>query len=466
MKLKKMGLLLMTAAMMMGTTLSPVTTMADDVLWAVNDQISPLIDNDGADPFVTTYGDQYLYTKTTGGNVCIGLADSIQTLGAAELKPIFEPGSSLRDLWAPEIWRLDDCWYVYFAAVIPGNEMHFMFVLKNESENPMEGEWTCEQLAGMDDKFAIDGTIMELNGKRYFLWSGWEGYENVRQDIYMAEMVSPTEVMEEKILLSMPEFGWEKNGNPLINEGPEVVVRDNTVNLVYSASGSWTDYYCLGLLTMDASADPKNPDNWTKHEEPILSKKEDVFGPGHNCFTVSKDGSEDLNIYHAARWKDAGWTRNIRFGYVDFDENGMMLPMEVTSGENTIKIPSGETEVTVFSADLFEVSENVEIKGEEGARYAYGFSDTADYAKCVIYSEEEQDVTLTVFVKAKGYKTGTISGLNLTINGETMSKNLFSSVNAQPLYYRVHLNQGDNEVEIHTNRARNTLSISSIEIRK
>ncbi len=129
----------------------------------VTDQISPIIDKDGADPFVTMYGDQYLYTKTTGNNISIGVADSIQTLGAAQLQCIYKPGNELKDLWAPEIWQLDGKWYVYFAAVRPGEEMHYMFVLTNESENPLEGEWTCEQLQGMDDKFAIDGTIMELN---------------------------------------------------------------------------------------------------------------------------------------------------------------------------------------------------------------------------------------------------------------------------------------------------------------
>lgn len=53
-----------------------------------------------------------------------------------------------------------------------------------------------------------------------------------------------------------------------------------------------------------------------------MSKDYDVYGPGHNCFTVSGDGQEDLIIYHAARWMIAGWSRSIRFGYVNFNENG------------------------------------------------------------------------------------------------------------------------------------------------
>ena len=47
--------------------------------------------------------------------------------------------------------------------------MHHMFVLSNESEDPMQGEWKCSILKGMDAKFAIDGTIIELSG-RIFIW--------------------------------------------------------------------------------------------------------------------------------------------------------------------------------------------------------------------------------------------------------------------------------------------------------
>ncbi len=131
-------------------------------------EISPIIDQDGADPFVTMYNGKYLYTKTTGGNICLAVADSIQTLGNAMLKCVYDPKGFLSELWAPEIWNLDDVWYIYFAATIPGDSIHHMFVLRNESKDPMEGEWQIAKMQGMDNRFAIDGTVMELDGKRYF----------------------------------------------------------------------------------------------------------------------------------------------------------------------------------------------------------------------------------------------------------------------------------------------------------
>lgn len=407
-------------------------------------QISPIVDREGADPFVTVYGDRYLYTKTTGDNISIGIADSIQTLGASRLQCVYDPGASLSDLWAPEIWQLDGTWYIYFAAVVPGEEMHRMYVLSNSSENPLEGVWECKALEGMDDKFAIDGTIMELAGKRYFLWSGWEGYENVRQDIYLAEMLSPTEVMNEKILLSMPELDWEKIGTPLVNEGPEVIVRENTVNLVYSASGSWTDDYCLGVLTMDAGEDPKNSESWVKQEEPILSKELDVYGPGHNCFTTSLDGEEDLIIYHAARWMGAGWSRSVRFGYVDFDEYGVIQPVSVTSGEEVVKVPSGEASVRTYPVDSFQLTGDLKLHEDSEKKYISGMMSVQDVAETTIHVEEEQDVYITVFVRAGDLMEGVISGLEVSVNGEAQSGEIYAGENYQPLYFPVHLEKGEN----------------------
>lgn len=330
----------------------------------------------------------------------------------------------------------------------------------------MQGEWKCSLLKGMDDKFAIDGTIMELSGRRYFLWSGWAGYENVRQDIYLAEMISPIEVMEEKILLSLPELDWEKNGNPLVNEGPEVIIRGHTVNLVYSASGSWTDEYCLGLLTMDSGADPKNPDNWIKQEQPLMSKDFDVYGPGHNCFTKSVDGREDLIIYHAARWMGAGWNRSIRFGYLDFNEEGIIQRIPVKSGEALEKIPSGEQSVLVYPAERFDLSGDLELCEESGTQYVVGMISTKDIASVAIRTEEAKDVYVTVLVKVDDLLDGVISSLEVCLNGEAKSQEIYAGENDQPLYFSFHLEKGENILELRSDFGGTELKIRRVEIRE
>ena len=447
----------------------PVSPGISDSLYT--SAVSPIIDPDGADPFVLKTEGGYLYTKTTGSDICLGMTDSILKLGACSEKVVFRPDGGLKDLWAPEIWSLDGRWYIYFAAVVPGEEMHHMYVLENSSEDPMQGEWTCLPLAGMDDKFAIDGTVFELNEKRYFLWSGWEGDTNIRQDLYLAEMVSPIQVKEEKICLSVPEYPWETVGNPLVNEGPEILIKGNTVNLVYSASGSWTDDYCLGLLTMHADDDPKIPGNWIKHEMPILEKSGDVYGPGHNCFTVSPDGTQDLIVYHAARWKGAGWTRNVRFGYVAFEDSGSIARMQPVSGEDRLPVPSGSGRIcsvplkdAVLSDDLTYICADSQSSGSQMDAVIKGRWSGKTEILLPLSAENNMEAVLTLYVQTFKTREGSLCTLGAATDSGTTAASVYAAENPQPVSLLVELHPGDNSVRIFTIEGRAELEILRMEL--
>jgi GH43 family beta-xylosidase len=102
------------------------------------------------------------------------------------------------------------------------------------------------------------------------------------------------------------------NGRPLINEGPEILRNaKGKVFLVYSASGSWTDDYCLGQLALNG-LDPMKPSSWAKKAKPVFARTSEVIGPGHCSFVKSPDGKEDWIVYHAARTKGGGWDRDVR----------------------------------------------------------------------------------------------------------------------------------------------------------
>ncbi len=404
------------------------------------DVISPIIDQEGADPYVLKHGDWYYYTKTTGSNITLWRSESLTGISLGESKILYEPRSELADLWAPEIFYLDSAWYIYFAARIPGEEMHFMYALVNESKDPFDDGWTCQPVKGMDDKFAIDGTILDLPTGRYFIWSGWEGYQNVRQDIYLAEMISPTEVMKEKILLSKPDHEWEMIGDPLVNEGPEILINKETIHLMYSASGSWTDDYCLGVLTASVDADVKSPDAWKKKDTPVMSKKNGVWGPGHNCFTTSMDGSESIIVYHAARWQEAGWSRSVRYGYIEFDELGQMKEMEPAASDAVLKIPSGEKTRYVYRKNNIRLGESIEI-GKQGSADIY------------IYAKADQflDDQFTASIK-------------LTVNGQEYCAPVYPSEYYQPVSFRVELPEEINTLTINSETGAAEFTVDRIEI--
>lgn len=284
-------------------------------------EIFPLIDSNGADPWVFKKGDTYYYTKTTGNNVTLWKSNQLSTVAFGQEKVIWDMPSEFESAWAPELHYIDGQWVIYVALNKLG-ETHRMYAITNPSKDPYRGSWDLKPIAGMDDKFAIDGTVLSLNSGLYFIWSGWEGYENVAQNLYIAKMSSPTAIAGKRQLISKPEFDWETKQNPLINEAPEILVIGDKVNLTYSASGSWDDDYSLGLMTLSVFANPMNPSNWAKSNEPIFTKTDTTFGPGHNAFVKDDKGNAWL-VYHAARWSHSGWSRSIRMQSLEV-KNGII----------------------------------------------------------------------------------------------------------------------------------------------
>jgi GH43 family beta-xylosidase len=269
------------------------------------------------DPWVFQKDDQYYLTHTTGNSLKLYRTSKMSELSKATSKTVWTApasGMNSRNIWAPELHFVEDKWYFYYAADDGDNANHRMWVLENASVDPLQGTWVDKgELELPDDKWAIDGTIFSHNDQLYFLWSGWEGDTDVRQDIYIVKMTDPFTAEGERVLLSKPELGWELNGSPPgVNEGPQFLRHDDKVFIVYSASGCWTDDYALGMLTADASADLLDPGSWTKSSEPVFKKYPDgqVYGPGHNGFFMSADGTENWIIYHANAFSGQGCGNN------------------------------------------------------------------------------------------------------------------------------------------------------------
>ena len=287
----------------------------------------------GGDPWVIRHGDKYYYCYSSpvwffGG---VGVAeipsvDKVSTEGGSQVYVApAEEGADLShsfNYWAPELHYIRGEWYIYLACDDGNNENHRMYVLKGTTQNPTDPFEYVGQITDPTGKWAIDGTVLELNGELYFIWSGWEGDVNVAQHIYIAHMSDPCTIDSERVMLSTPQYYWEKVGEPHVNEGPTVLQHGGKTFVTYSASGSWTDSYCLGMLTLTGE-DPMDPDSWEKAKKPVFKMEQGVcYGPGHSSFTTAVDGSVWM-IYHGNLQSGTGWEgRSIWISPVIFDKDG------------------------------------------------------------------------------------------------------------------------------------------------
>jgi GH43 family beta-xylosidase len=271
----------------------------------------------GADPWAFFKDGFYYYMNTTGRSLVLRKARSIADLSTAESKVVWRPPASgpySRDIWAPEIHFLESKWYIYFAADAGSNPSHRMWVLENSSPDPLQGEWLMKgKLADATDRWAIDASVFEHKGRLYTIWSGWEYETNGVQHIYLAALKNPWTIEGPRVRISTPTFDWEKvgdltpdaeKGDPAhvdVNEGPQMLKRGDMLFLIYSASGCWTESYCLGMLTASADSNLLDPASWKKSPKPVFTARPEAkaYAPGHCSFFKSPDGKEDWIIFHA-----------------------------------------------------------------------------------------------------------------------------------------------------------------------
>lgn len=309
---------------------------------------NPSFPGGGQDPSIIRWKGNYYLVQSRSGIIRVYRSPTLTGLRSAEGVRVwwkFKDGSDLNDLWAPELVALDGKFYIYVAAARNGvHESRRMYVL--EAEQPTGPYVFKGQITDASDRWAIDGSVIERAGRRYFVWSGWEGnVADKGQNLYIARMSNPWTIVGPRHLLSSPTKAWERIGREPINEGPQPLYRGGRTFLVYSASHSMTDDYCLALLSYKGRGELTDQRSWTKSDGCVFSKNVagGVYGPGHNVLVPSKDGREIWNVYHANAVSGCGWScRTIRMQKVNWRADGTPdfgTPIPLTEA---VPVPSGE----------------------------------------------------------------------------------------------------------------------------
>ena len=303
----------------------------------------------GQDPFMSQWHDRYLLTEQRNDDE-IWIRESrpndltgIESHGSSHrVWAAPQTGNHCTDLWAPELHHIANRWYIYYAATTcdGDNTKHRMFVLESVTNDPLGKYRDRGMISTSPDGWAIDGTEFAWHGNRYFVWSGWPDRSGSEQDLFIASMSSPTKLSSKPVRIARPSLSWERHGAP-IEEGPEFLSHAGHGFLVYSASGSWTDDYRYGLLSLTGS-NPLDASSWKKTKSAVFSSAHGVFGPGHGSFVTSPDGSQFWMIYHSAIAEGSGWQRQVDAQQYSWRADGTPDFGSPTAEDNQLPVPSGQ----------------------------------------------------------------------------------------------------------------------------
>ncbi len=317
---------------------------------------NPLSDVSAPDPCVVYHDGYYYAVYTEVFGITLYRSTSLETVLRDEKLTIHTAfsGTTCTSLWAPELHYnpATDRWYVYFSDATSSFEFQSirMMCIESTTSDPW-GEYVYKGCTD-PDLLAIDQTVFydQATGTLYTAFS--EFTSDAGQAITLAVMENPWTVSDQRIRLSYPMYGWESNGategkDERVNEGPAFLLHNGKLSLVYSASGCWSEYYCLGLIEFkgdDFSVDEiMNKSNWSKKSKPIFSAANEVYGVGHCTFFTSPDGSETWIAYHGMATPDAGESNRFMYAQpITFDENDLPVIGDPLSRDTEIGVPSGE----------------------------------------------------------------------------------------------------------------------------
>jgi GH43 family beta-xylosidase len=307
---------------------------------------NPLFEN-GADPWLEYFdGNYYLTTTTWTSQLVMRKSPTLAGLASATPVYVWSDADPKRccNFWAFEFHRLKGPngyrWYLMYTAGQDGTLDHqHLNVLESAGDDPM-GPYQYKA-AMMPDSWNIDGSYLQHNGKLYLLYSQWQGDEQLN---LIAQMDNPWTLTPGKPhqVLTRPVLGWETSGRK-VTEGAAALQYQGRTFVTYSASFCDTPDYKLGLMEL-VGDDALNPAHWKKHDKPVFSRTEQVFGPGHNGFFKSPDGKEHWLIYHGndKASQGCGATRSLRAQKFSFDSAGLPVFGEPLAPGVQVARPSGE----------------------------------------------------------------------------------------------------------------------------
>lgn len=311
---------------------------------------NPLSANAAADPVVVYHEGYYYATFTEALGIALYRSKDLKTVLTDEKLVIFNLCDEVQgNIWAPELHYnpATDRWYIYASGSTNGWDFFTirMFCLESKTNDPF-GEYIFKGFTD-PNTLAIDQTVFydEQSGT---LYTAFSQFTDKGQVITLAVMENPWTVSDKRIEVSFPRYEWERlgkteNKDERVNEGPVFLCHEGKLSLIYSASGCWSEYYCLGLLEFTGDDFTEESvmrrTNWKKSSKPVFRAANEVYGVGH-CFFFSTPDGQTWISYHGMHTPDAGEAgRYMYIQPIGFDEKGLPVLGEPLSRDTVIEYP-------------------------------------------------------------------------------------------------------------------------------
>lgn len=254
--------------------------------------------NPGPDPYLEFFDGNYYLATSQGEAIRIWKAPTLARLKTARPVTVWKDTDPSRDrgVWAPEFHFITNHWYIYYTATSQDNndDNHRLHVLESAGKDPI-GPYTYKGrlINPTNDHYAIDSTVFQNpgDGLWYSIWAARPGHV-----LTIAQLANPWTVRGNGAVIPASGFGCEE-----VREGPVVLQHAGKLFLVYSACDTGKPDYKLGMLIAETNSNLMKPQSWKQYPKPVFERNDTngVYGPGHNGFFKSADGTDDWIVYHA-----------------------------------------------------------------------------------------------------------------------------------------------------------------------